>query len=165
MLSPYVIVIMGVSGSGKTTVGKLLATALDWQFVDADSFHSAGNIEKMMHGISLDDSDRRPWLESLQQAIRQWLKTKTPTVLACSALKSTYRQLLSHGLPEVKIVYLKGSFELVQQRLQQRQGHFMAEALLQSQFSTLEEPEAALVVEITQSPEVIVRIIRKEFEI
>ncbi len=154
-----VIVMMGVSGSGKSTVGEALAQALGWQFADADSFHPAANLAKMSQGIALEDADRLPWLQSLQGAIQQWLATPSPTVLACSALKGNYRELLQVS-GQVQFVYLKGSFELIQQRLNQRQSHFMAASLLQSQFETLEEPTAALVVEIDPSLADIVQAIR-----
>ncbi|MBW4695044.1 MAG: gluconokinase [Lyngbya sp. HA4199-MV5] len=155
-----IILVMGVSGSGKTTIGSRLAERLHWSFYDADTFHPAANIDKMRQGIPLSDVDRLPWLMALQQAITGWLRTHTNAVLACSALKSEYRQMLCLS-PQVKPVYLKGSFEFIQQRLQQRQGHYMKADLLQSQFDTLEEPEDALQIDITQPPEAIVADIRK----
>lgn len=155
-----IILILGVSGSGKTTIGQQLAATLHWQFQDADDFHPAANIEKMRHGIPLTDGDRAPWLLALQQAITLWLQTNTNTVLACSALKARYRQQLIQSSMQVKQVYLKGSFALIQQRLQQRQGHYMRADLLQSQFDTLEEPEDALWIDIDQSSAAIVAQIR-----
>jgi gluconokinase len=154
-----IILVMGVSGSGKTTIGSQLAESLHWQFHDADDFHPAANIEKMRRNIPLTDADRQPWLMALQQAIEEWLQAQTNAVLACSALKVEYRQRLCLS-PLVKLVYLKGSFELIQQRLQQRQGHYMKADLLQSQFDTLEEPEAAIQVDIDQPPSAIVAEIR-----
>ncbi|XHX76044.1 MAG: gluconokinase [Stenomitos frigidus ULC029] len=159
-----IILVMGVSGSGKTTIGALLAATLHWQFQDADSFHPAANIEKMRCGEPLTDDDRLPWLLAMQQAIADWQKASIHTVLACSALKAEYRQLLSQS-SQVKQVYLKGSFALVQQRLQQRQGHYMKADLLQSQLDTLEEPDNALVIDINQPPDAIVAEIRKALNI
>lgn len=165
MQRPMVILIMGVTGSGKTTVGKLLASSLEWQFADADSFHSAANIDKMERGIALTDADRLPWLQALQTAIAHWLRTQTPTVLACSALKSEYRQFLVAPSDPVRWVYLKGGYELIQQRLNQRQAHYMNPNLLTSQFDALEEPMDALQVDIAQPPNTIVQAIRKGLEI
>jgi gluconokinase len=159
-----IILVMGVSGSGKTTIGALLAATLHWQFQDADQFHPAANIAKMRHGIPLNDVDRLPWLLAMQQAIADWQQAGIHTVLACSALKADYRQRLSQAAP-IKEVYLKGSFALIQQRLQQRQGHYMKADLLQSQFDTLEEPDDALVVDISQSPEAIVAEIRRSLNV
>ncbi|MBH8565548.1 gluconokinase [Nostoc sp. CENA67] len=155
-----IILVMGVSGSGKTTIGQLLAASLHWEFQDADSFHSPENIEKMRHGIPLNDLDRMPWLLALQQAIQNWLQENKNVVLACSALKASYREFLLVDSDGIKLVYLKGSFELIQQRLQQRQSHFMTEKLLNSQFDTLEEPENALIVDVSQPPELIVEDIK-----
>lgn len=164
MAPAMIILVMGVSGAGKTTIGQQLAETLYWQFQDADRFHSAANIEKMRRGIPLSDSDRLPWLLAMQQAIAGWLQTQTNTVLACSALKSEYRQRLSQS-SQVKQVYLKGSFALIQQRLQQRQEHYMPADLLQSQFDTLEEPEDAFQVHIDQSPTAIVAQIRQALNV
>jgi gluconokinase len=152
-----VILIMGVSGSGKTSIGKLLAEALGWQFEDADSFHSTTSVEKMSRGIPLTDSDRLPWLKAMQCAISEWLQSGTDTVLACSALKVSYRQYLLLDSEQVRLVYLKGSPQLIRQRLNQRQGHYMKADLLQSQFETLEEPEDALTILIEQTPAAIVQ--------
>ena len=159
-----IILVMGVSGSGKTTIGALLAATLHWQFQDADSFHPAANVAKMRRGMPLSDADRLPWLLAMQQAIAEWQKAGIHTVLACSALKAEYRQCLCQAAP-MKQVYLKGSFALVQQRLQQRQQHYMKADLLQSQFDTLEEPNDALVIDIDQSPEAIVAEIRKALKV
>jgi len=150
---------MGVVGAGKTTVGKLLAEQLGWEFVDADSFHSAGNVEKIRLGIPLEDADRSPWLRAIRAAIQRWIAKKQNVVLACSALKRSYREELDGGA-EVKLVYLKGTYEIIYQRLGLRQGHFASEKLLASQFAILEEPEDGVVVDVEQSPEVLVEEIR-----
>ncbi len=150
---------MGVVGAGKTTVGELLARQLGWEFVDADSFHSATNIEKIRQGIPLDDADRAPWLEAMRQAMVKWIGEDGNVVLACSALRRSYRERLRVG-PEVKLVYLKGSYKLIDERLRLRQGHFAGEKLLASQFAALEEPEDAVAVDVSGSPEEIVAEIK-----
>jgi len=154
---------MGVSGTGKTTIGQKLANVLGWQFVDADSFHSTSNVEKMSQGIPLSDGDRQPWLEALQKAIDQWLQQNQNTVLACSALKAAYRQLLWRDPERIRLVYLKGDFELIAQRLTRRENHFMTKALLQSQFDSLQEPnrEESIWVEVLQPPDAIVQEVIK----
>lgn len=152
-------IVMGVVGAGKTTVGKLLARQLGWEFVDADSFHSAANIEKIRQGIPLDDADRAPWLEAIRDAMVKWIGEDGDVVLACSALKRSYRERLRVG-PEVKLVYLKGSYKLIDERLRLRQGHFAGEKLLASQFAALEEPEDAVAVDVGGSPEEIVAEIK-----
>ncbi len=150
-----IVVVMGVTGSGKTTIGTLLAKKLGWDFADADDFHSAANKEKIQHGIPLTDADRMPWLAALHEKITEWVAQKRSTVLACSALKQSYRQDLWSG-PEVKFVYLKGSYDLIYQRLLARKGHFADEHILASQFAALEEPADAVAVDITPPPEQIV---------
>mgnify|MGYP001801046358 CR=1 FL=1 len=155
-----IILVMGVSGSGKTTVGKKLAESLGWQFGDADDFHSQDNIDKMHNGIALDDTDRLPWLQKIQDVIKQCLSEDTNLVLTCSALKTSYRQMLLVNQESVKLVYLKGSFELIQKRFKERKNHFMSEKLLKSQFDILEEPSDAMIVDISQSLGVIVQNIR-----
>jgi gluconokinase len=153
-------IVMGVTGSGKTSVGRLLAQQLGWEFADADDFHPSANVEKISHGIPLTDEDRAPWLERLRIQIANWIVNGQNAVLACSALKRTYRQELSVG-PEVRFVYLKGSPELIAQRLRLRRGHFADEKILASQFADLEEPEAVVTVDISQTPEMIVAQIRE----
>ncbi len=150
-----IIVVMGVTGSGKTTIGSLLAARLAWHFADADDFHSAANKEKMHKGIPLTDADRLPWLAAMREQIAKWVALKQNVVLACSALKQSYRQLLWDG-PEVKFVYLKGTYQLIAERLRARKGHFADEHILAGQFADLEEPGDALVVDISASPEEIV---------
>ncbi|QIR41688.1 gluconokinase [Tolypothrix sp. PCC 7910] len=151
---------MGVSGSGKTTIGKLLADSLHWTFSDADSFHSSENVEKMRSGNPLTEADRTPWLQNLQTAIKNWLQENQNVVLACSALKDSYRQFLLVDSNLIKIVYLKGSYELIQKRLQERQNHYMSATLLDSQFHTLEEPLDTIYMDIAETPQVIVQNIR-----
>jgi gluconokinase len=151
---------MGPAGSGKTTIGELLATNLGWQFSDGDNFHSPANIEKISQGIPLTDADRLPWLDSIGEAISHWLVQNKNVVLACSALKRTYRERLMIS-PDVKLVYLKGSYDLLRQRLQSRKGHYATEQILTSQFTDLEEPTDALVLDVAPSPKEIVADIRK----
>lgn len=145
---------MGVVGAGKTTVGTLLAKELGWLFADADDFHAAENVEKIRHGIALTDADRGPWLAAMCAAIVQWNHEGENVVLACSALKRSYRDELRAG--EVKFIYLKGSRELILARLRARHGHFATESILDTQFRDLEEPGDALCVETNASPEQIV---------
>ena len=156
--------LMGVAGSGKTTIGKLLAENLGWQFFDADEFHSAGNVAKMKSGIPLTDADRRPWLERLRRTIRETLKKGESGVLACSALKQSYRRILLID-ERVQLVYLKGDHDLIQARLQQRSNHFMNPELLRSQFESLEEPTEGLRVDIRLSPAEIVQVIRSRLSV
>lgn len=150
-----IIVVMGPTGSGKTTIGSLLAQRLGWDFVDADDFHSAANKAKMHQGIPLTDADRLPWLAAIHDQIAKWITLKQDVVLACSALKQSYRQLLWNGT-EVEFVYLKGSYDLIVERLRARRGHFADEHILAGQFADLEEPTDAITVDIHPSPEEIV---------
>jgi gluconokinase len=147
-----IVVIMGVSGSGKTAVGLKLAAALGWQFSDADDFHSAANVAKMQSGVPLTDEDREPWLQSIRTAIEGWERKEPGHVLACSALKNRYRQLLAPNNADLRFVYLRGEFELIA-----RKDQFFNPALLRSQFQALENPEAALVVDAATDPSEIVR--------
>ena len=153
-----VIVVMGPTGSGKTTVGTLLARRLGWDFADADDFHSPANKDKMHQGIPLTDADRLPWLTALHEQVQRWILGNKNVVLACSALKQSYRDLLwsSREVPAVSFVYLKGSYELIYQRLLARKGHFADEHILAGQFRDLEEPKDAVVVDISPSSEEIV---------
>jgi len=156
-----IVVVMGVTGSGKTTVGSRLAAQLGWEFADADQFHPAGNVEKMARGIALTDADREPWLAALRDSIARWLAAGKNVVLACSVLKEAYRKKLGIG-GDVRLVYLKGSYELIASRLRARRGHFATEAILADQFAALEEPEDAIVVDGALSPEEIVAEIRRK---
>jgi gluconokinase len=156
-----IVVVMGVTGSGKTTVGVSLAAQLGGEFVDADSFHSAANVEKIRHGIALDDADRAPWLMSLRNAMEGWVAEHKNVVLACSALKKSYRSELC--IPgETRFVYLKGSYDLIAKRLHQRHGHFASETILASQFAALEEPNDAITVDINRAEDKIVSEIVQE---
>ena len=157
-----VLILMGVVGSGKTTVGKLLAHKLGWQFADADDFHPTASIEKIRRGLPLDDCDRAPWLSALHKAIEQWNESQQNVVLACSALKRSYRDQLRAGM--VQFVYLKGSYELIASRLRSRQGHFASESILASQFADLEEPADAITVGVDQTPEAIAAKIRAQLK-
>ena len=151
---------MGVAGSGKSLIGAALAKELGSRFADADAFHPAANIEKMSRGIPLTDEDRAPWLDAMHQAIARWSAAGENVVLACSALKLNYRERLIAG-QDVRIVYLKGNFDLIHSRLATRAAHFMKPEMLASQFADLEEPEGAIVVDVSRSPEEIVAEIRR----
>jgi gluconokinase len=150
-----IVIVMGTTGSGKTTVGSLLAKSMGWEFVDADGFHPPSNVEKMKHGIPLTDADREPWLKALHDKIVEWTAEKRSVVLACSALKQSYRDEL-RASSDVKFVYLKGSYQLFSERVLARKGHFAKQDLLASQFATLEEPTDAVIVDAAPSPEQIV---------
>ena len=154
-----IIVLMGVSGSGKTTVGRGLADELGWKFYEGDDFHPRANVEKMSSGTPLDDEDRAPWLERLRDLIRSCLARGENTVLACSALKRSYRQYLLID-ENVKLVYLKGDYELIEERMEKRRGHYMKPEMLESQFDALEEPRRGLTVDISMPPEKIIETIR-----
>ena len=158
------VIVMGVAGSGKTTVGRALAEHLGWDFYDADDFHPPENIAKMTNGIPLSDSDRVPWLALLHDLISTSLAQNRPGVLACSALKEHYRQQLLEGNPDVQIVFLRGSYELIWSRLAQRKDHYMKPSMLHSQFETLEEPTNALVLDASKPVNVILREVLKRLE-
>jgi len=151
------VVVMGVSGAGKSTVGRLIAARLDCPFRDADSFHPAANIEKMSRGEPLTDDDRWPWLQAIAAWIAEHRAANTTCVVTCSALKRNYRDLITNNQrADVRLVYLKGEFDLIEGRLKARIGHFMPPGLLRSQFDALEEPAAdehAIKVAINAAPE------------
>ena len=156
-----IVVLMGVTGSGKTTVGKVLATELGWKFHDADDYHPPANIEKMRRGIPLTDEDRQPWLQTLARLIDDARDRGESIVLACSALEHAYQEYLRHHLDVVHYVCLRGSEELIEKRLVARKGHFMNPGLLDSQFEILEPPEDAIRVDVTGTPEEIAGEIRR----
>ena len=161
-----IVIVYGVSGAGKTTIGKLLARQLGWHFIEADDFHPAANVEKMRSGHPLSDEDRWPWLQRLREQIKRSLAAGENAVLACSALKRTYRDRL-RVRSEVQFVYLCGDFALVEKQLRSRRGHFMDQDLLQSQFDDLEKPrsdENVLTVELGETPEEIVREIKAKLD-
>jgi gluconokinase len=147
-----VLIIMGVSGAGKTTVGRVLAGRLGWKFFDADDLHTEENKEKIRNGIPLTDEDRIPWLEALEELIKG---LDTPSVIACSALKKRYRDKLAGSGRDVRFVYLGGDKDLIRGRLERRKGHFAGAGILESQFETLEEPDDALWEDIGPDPETI----------
>jgi gluconokinase len=155
-----IIVLMGVTGSGKTTVGKVLASQLGWKFYDADDYHPSANIEKMRQGIPLTDSDRKPWLEALAKLIDDARARGESIVLACSALKHAYQEYLRHHLDVVRYVCLCGPPEVIQTRLASRTGHFMKPVLLSSQLEILEPPEDRIEVDVTGTPQEIAGEIR-----
>ena len=155
-----ILVIMGVSGSGKTTIGQLLSAELICSFIDGDDFHPPVNIKKMSSGEALTDEDRWPWLEILTDKIQEYIQQKQSMVLACSALKKSYREILCVERELVQFIYLKGNYATIVRRMQSRENHFMTKSLLQSQFATLEEPEDAIVVDISPSPSEILKSIR-----
>ena len=159
-----IVVVMGTTGSGKTTIGSLLAERLGWEFVDADDFHPPANVEKMNQGIPLTDTDREPWLRALRDKILEWTAEKRSVALACSALKQRYREEL-HASSQVKFVYLKGSYELFSRRVLTRKGHFAKQDLIASQFAALEEPTDAIIVDAAHSPEEIVSEVLGQLDI
>jgi gluconokinase len=150
-----ILLVMGVTGSGKTTVGKLFAQRLGWLFLDADAFHPAENIEKMKHGVPLTDQDREPWLVAIHAELLECAAKNQDAVLACSALKQSYRETLAAGV-ELRICYLKGTYREIAARLQSRTGHFAGEGILAGQFADLEEPRDALVLRVSETSEEIV---------
>jgi gluconokinase len=157
--------IMGVSGSGKTTVGERLAKELGWTFRDADDFHPPANVAKMSAGQPLTDADRAPWLAAIRAYLVACLARNENTVVTCSALKEEYRRDLIVDPVRIKLVYLSGDFALIERRLKARKGHFMKPAMLESQFATLEPPKAALTLDIADPPGLLVARIRRTFKV
>jgi gluconokinase len=159
-------IVMGVSGSGKTTVGEMLARRLGWDFFDGDEFHPPENVAKMAAGVPLADEDRAPWLARLHDLLAGTLRVGRHPILACSALKARYRDVLLAGTAGVRVVYLKGSYDLILARMQNRPGHYMKPGMLRSQFDALEEPPDAWTADAAEPPEKIVegilRMMKKE---
>ena len=160
-----VIIIMGVEGTGKTTIGKMLAEKLGWKFYDADDYHPVANIEKMRNGIPLDDEERRPWLNEIRNLINSSLNGNEPSIIACSALKNSYREFLKQNKEQIIFVYLKGDKNTISKRLASRKGHFAGTQLLESQLRTLEEPESVITFDISKNPEVIADSIIEKLEL
>lgn len=156
---------MGVAGSGKSTVGSLLARRLGWRFIEADDYHSRSEVEHMLAGQPLSDEERQPWLAKLREVLADCVARKENAVLACSALKESYRRLLTVDADGVRFVYLRGDPAVIRQRLQRRVGHFAHESLLASQYAVLEEPADALTVGIDETPEQIAQRIRDAFRL
>jgi gluconokinase len=152
-----IVLVMGVAGAGKTTIGTALAARLGWRFIDADDYHPPENVAKMKAGIPLEDADRWPWLQTLADQIDRWLAARKTVVLACSALKQSYRDVLAQGRPGVRFVHLEGDKALIRRRLDARRGHYMPAILLDSQFAALEPPADAVTVDVAGTPEAIVR--------
>lgn len=160
-MSPRIILIMGVAGSGKTTIGRRLAAGLGWPYHEADDFHSAANQDKMARGLPLDDHDRAPWLASIRAAIDDCLAAGRSAVFTCSALKDKYRQVLMANTGAVSLVHLAGDPATIQARVNQRQGHYLKAGLVQSQFDALEVPANALMLDTRLPPEKLVAEIRR----
>ena len=158
---PFILIVMGVSGSGKTTIGQWLSAKLDCSFLDADDFHPPGNVRKMAVGDALTDEDRWPWLHILAAEIGAWIEADGSAILGCSALKQSYRDILVGGREDVRIVHLNGQKALIAHRLETRMDHYMPASLLDSQFEALEQPRDALSVDISPPPPVIAAAIRE----
>jgi len=156
-----VIIMMGVSGSGKTTTGRTLAENLGWPFYEGDDFHPEANVEKMTRGIALTDTDRKEWLDRLSHLLAELKRQRKSAVVSCSALKESYRQRLSKAGENPRFVFLKGDHELLEKRIRERKGHYMGAGLLMSQFQTLEEPEEAIVVNAAWAPQAIVAEVKR----
>lgn len=159
------VVLMGVSGVGKTTLGEVLARRTGWRLYDADEFHSAQNIEKMRNGIALQDADRWPWLDRMNALLLQKQAEHESVLLACSALKQKYRDRLGNGCRDLHWIYLKGDFDLIRSRLESRKNHYMKAGLLESQFAALEEPRDAIVVDVAQPPDALANQVLSELKI
>ena len=160
-VSPRIILLMGVAGSGKTTVGRLLAAGLNWPYFEADDFHSAANKDKMSRGIPLTDDDRAPWLAAIRARIDECIAAHQSAVFTCSALKERYRKILKGNTSAITLVYLAGDPATIQARVNQREAHYMKANMVQSQFAALEVPADALTLDIQQPPEALVAKIRQ----
>ena len=156
-----IVIVMGVSGSGKTTIGEALGREMGWTYLDADDFHPKANVEKMAAGIPLQDADRWPWLEKMNEKLLEMQRQERSAILGCSALKQTYRDRLARNIKNLKIVYLKGDFDLIHQRVTGRKHRYMPASLLRSQFDTLEPPQGAIEVDIAAPIEKSVASIRE----
>ena len=161
MPAPRIVLITGVAGSGKTTLGRQLAAELGWPYHEADDFHSAANKAKMGRGEPLNDQDRAPWLAAIRAAMDACVAQQRSAVFSCSALKASYRQVLTAGLPGIRLVFLTGDRALLQARLEARPGHYMKAGMLDSQFAILEPPTDALTLEVQAPPEALVAEIRR----
>ena len=160
-----IILLMGVAGSGKTKIGKMLGDRLGWRFYDGDDYHPENNIRKMSSGIPLTDEDRTPWLLRLNAIMRETTRAGENIIVGSSALKQSYRDILGKGVDDLRIVYLKGSFDLLFARMQKRRGHYMKPEMLQSQFDALEEPQDALTIDVTAASDAVVSQIMKAFSL
>jgi gluconokinase len=159
-----IVLVMGVAGVGKTTIGMALAEELGWRFLDADDFHPPQNVAKMAAGVPLDDEDRRPWLAKINAALLELQRARLSAVLACSALKESYRQQLASGVKGLEVVYLYGTFDLIEGRMNGRKHRFMPAALLKSQFAALEPPPQAIEVDVSARIESSVSKIKKQLQ-
>ncbi len=160
-----IVILMGVSGSGKTTVGQLLAKGLNWRFYEGDDFHPKTNVNKMSQRIALTDEDRAPWLAALDHLIQDLIQETQSAVITCSGLKQAYRDFLEANRNQVVFVYLKGSYDLIRERLLSRKGHFMNSDLLRSQFATIDEPQDVLTVDIPEKINVIIDQIKQALQL
>jgi gluconokinase len=156
-----ILVLMGVAGAGKTTVGQLLSKELGWPYFEGDDFHSVRNIEKMSDEVPLTDADRLPWLRNIRNKIDELINKNQSAVIACSALKKEYRDILSAGTDKVRFIYLKADRELIKTRLEERRNHFMKAQMLESQFEILQEPAGALTIDASLQPAKIIQLIKK----
>ena len=160
-----IVILMGVSGVGKTTIGQVLSDRLGWALFDADEFHSPASIEKMRNGIPLEDADRWPWLDRMNAMLVEKEGRGESVLLACSALKQVYRDRLAKGAADLRWIYLKGSVDLIRKRVEARKGHYMKAGLLESQFAALEEPGNALGVDINDTPDAIANFILRRLQV
>jgi len=157
-----IVLIMGVAGSGKSTVGELLSERIGWPFFDPDGFHPPENVEKQRQGIPLTDADREPWIKNIHAKMLEFDRAGLDAIFGCSALKEKHRKILQSEIKDFLIVHLKGDRELIRGRVASRKGHFMPASLVDSQFESLEMPNDSLAIDVTLTPDEIVKIIRKE---